>query len=886
MSFLANLELNFAECIIDGGKATLGVRQRMEMDATHRMRQNETIAQAVCALLNSGGGVVRVEIENGDYNFERDGVGLNLPPLFRNHLDQMLHGKFFLIYVSSWNVAASQEVRLATLCSNMYHRCGTFTEVMDSKEALTFLRRVQDLRNLSDPDSLNLQEVPIDDDQMILASDLFDSPQLQYLEKLNFTESPHVEFQMFPADLSQGLRERLPKCVSALANSEGGYVFFGVHDETRQVIGCEKERINRPSLVTTIDVCIRKMPVYHFCAHNSKVQYALKFLEVYDKKVLRGYVCAIKVERFCCVAFAKAPDSWEIKDGNMKQLTEKDWTSWMIETNPELSSFPQMIPRWNMLNSTPHSRTVLIHKYLKSVEELQKDYFPVPPNGITYTPESVYKDLFSDYRVLRKLINTEMRCFSQGILIFSHSWAVDLGLQKRQDVICDALLISPNNVPILYTICNKWDLGNRHYSMTVARTLKQRLVNMGGYAGRLGIIPLVLQLDPDQRVRDDLEIPVYPESYNFTTMQQVEALLQSLVVIMFGFRPLLNEKLNSESETVALLTDQQYKLLSMNLSKHRELFVHGSPGSGKTTLALMIIEKIRNVFNCQAEDILYICENQLLKRFVSRQNICQAVTRKTFMKNTFDNVQHIIVDEAQNLRTEEGNWYAKAKAIAQRGRDGPGVLYIFLDYFQINHLCCSGLPELQHQEPILKLTRMLRSGDNIANYLQDIMHLIQDNPPPNVPREALTMGEEPVWGPNVTGNLEITDELNLEQMAIYVAEKCQCLWRSGYDPTDVAILFTKARDIERCRERLLLAMRRRTMSQLGEEPSLLVQVREGLDSLGNHIVLNSIQQFSGMERSIVFGIIPVGFETAIFYNVLLCLASRARTHLYIIKVVL
>ncbi|XP_052052978.1 schlafen family member 5-like isoform X2 [Apodemus sylvaticus] len=685
MSFLANLDLNFAECVRDVGKATLGVRQREGMDATHRMRQNEIISQAVCALLNSGGGVVRVEIENGDYDFERDGVGLELPPLFRNHLDEMLHGKFFLMYVSSWDVAASH-VRIATLCSNLYHRCGTFTEVMNPEEALIFLRRVQALRNLGDPDSQNLQEALVDDNQ-ILASYLFNGQQLQYLEKLNFTASPHVEFQRFSTDLSQGIRERLPKSVSALANYEGGYVFFGVHDETCQVIGCEKERINCLNLSTTIDACIRRMPVYHFCAQNHKVQYALKFLEVYDKKALYGYVCAIKVERFCCAAFAKAPDSWEMKEDNMKQLTANDWASWMLEIDPELSSFPQMIPSRSMLNTTPRSRTVFIHKYLKCVEELQKDYFPVLPNSITYTPESVYKDLFSDYRGLRNLINTEMRCFSQGILIFSHSWAVDLGLQRRQDVICDALLISPNNVPILYTICNKWDLGNRLYSMKVARTLKQRLVNMGGYTGRLGIIPLVLQLGSDHRVRDDLEVPVYPESYCFTTTQQVEALLQSLVVILFGFRPLFNEELEPESETVALLSDQQYELLSMNLSKHRELFVHGSPGSGKTTLALKIMEKIRHVFNCQDDDILYICENQSLKRFM-RKNLCQAVTRKTFMKNTFDNVQHIIVDEAQNFRTEEGDWYAKAKAIVQRGRDGPGVLCIFMDYFQVTQFVC------------------------------------------------------------------------------------------------------------------------------------------------------------------------------------------------------
>lgn len=233
---------------------------------------------------------------------------------------------------------------------------------------------------------------------------------------------------------------------------------------------------------------------------------------------------------------------------------------------------------------------------------------------ITYTPEWLYRDLISEHRGLRNLINTEMRSFSQGVLIFSHSWAVDLGLQKKQGVICDALLVSPNNVPILYTICNKWDLGYRWYSMTVSRTLKQKLVNMGGYTGRLGIIPLALQLGPNQTVRASLEMPIYPESYNFTSVQQMEALLQSLVIVSLGFRSFLSEEFNSE--VVTLLTDQQYQLLLTDLRKNRELFVHGTPGSGKTTLALRIMEKIRNVFRCQADDILYICENPSLKRFV------------------------------------------------------------------------------------------------------------------------------------------------------------------------------------------------------------------------------------------------------------------------------
>ncbi|KAL6074140.1 hypothetical protein STEG23_025623 [Scotinomys teguina] len=747
------------------------------MDPAHRMRQNEVISQAVCALLNSGGGVVTVEIENEDYNYECDGVGLDLPPLFRNHLDEMPQGKLFLIFVSSWNVAASG-VRLATLCSNLYHRCGTSTEVMDALEVPQFFRRrAQALGNVDDPNSLNPRESPVDN-QVILASALFGEQQLQYLEKLNFTESPRVIFQMFSADLSQGIKEQLPKCVSALANSEGGYVFFGVHDETHHVIGCEKEKVNHSSLLALIDGCIRKMPVHHFCSQTHRVQCDLKSLEVYDKGVLRGYVCAIRVEQFCCAAFAKAPDSWEMMDSQTKQLAMKDWAAWMIETDSEI---PQMVISRSMLDTTPRSRTVYKHKNSKCVEELQKDYFSVQPDRITYTPESIYKDLFSDHKGLRNLVNTEMRSFSQGILIFSYSWAVDLGLQRKQGVICDALLISPNNVPILYTICNKWDLGYRGYSMTVARTLKQRLVNMGGYPGRLGIIPLVCQLGSDQRVRAGLGMPIYPESYNFTTVQQMDALLQSLVIILFGFRPFLNGELNSEM--VTLLTDQQYQLLSKDLCKIRELFVHGSPGSGKTTLALRIMEKIRNVFSCQADNILYICENQSLKKFVSKRNICQAVTRKTFLKNTFANIQHIVVDEAQNFRTEDGDWYAKAKSIIQTGRDGPGVLYVFLDYFQTNHLCCIGLPELQNQKEVLRLTRMLRNGDNIVNYLQDIMQKISENPPPNVPPEALRMIQELEWAPGVTGNLEIKEDLNLEQMATFIAKKCGVnSWSTHWNP--------------------------------------------------------------------------------------------------------
>ncbi|XP_014445626.1 schlafen family member 5 isoform X2 [Tupaia chinensis] len=880
MSLKLDLETNFAECVVDVGKIILGNKQREEMNPRLQEKQNETIQQAICALLNSGGGVVKAEIENEDYNYARHGVGLDLPSIFRGYLDEMQQGNLFLIFVNSWNTEAAG-VPFATLCSNLYHRYKIFTDVMEPQEALAFLRRrIQTLMNTNDSNPLGSQEaqIGVKHEPAASAADLFDRAQLQYLEKLNFVETRHVEFKMFSADVSQCVREMLPKCVSALANTEGGYVFFGVHEETCQVIGCEKEKVDLTILRISIDGCIRKLPVHHFCTRRPEIQYTIKFLEVHDKGALYGYVCAVKVEQFCCAVFAKVPNSWHVKDNQVKQMSTKEWATWMIETDPDLSRNSEMVLALSMSSGTPRSRTVCIHKALGCLKEQQNHYFPVLPDRVVYKPESLYKELFLQHKGLRDLINTEMRSVSQGILIFSQSWAVDLGLKEKEGVICDALLISQNNTLILYTIFSKWDVGCKGYSMIVAHSLKESLVNMGGYTGRLCVTPF---LNPDKTANTlyGPDLQIYPESYNFT-IQNMEVLLQSLVIVLLGFKSLSDEL---GSEVLNLLTDKQYELLSRNLHKTRKLFVHGLTGSGKTSLALMIMEKIRNVFHCQSENILYVCENQPLKKFVSKKTTCQAVTRKTFMKYDFENIQHIVIDEAQNLRTEDGDWYGKAKAITERNKDRPGVLWVFLDYFQTNHLSCSGLPPLSAQHPSDTLTTVVRYAHPIADYLQKTLRKVRENPLPNLPPGALLMFQEPRWVQGVPGNVETSHHSDLEEMMIYVAEKCRSLWRNGYSPKDVAVLFSKAQEVEKYKENLLTAMRRRRMSQLDDESDLLVQIKDASDILTNHIVVDSAYRFSGLERNVVFAINPRAVKPVVYENLLLCLASRARKHLYILK---
>lgn len=210
-----------------------------------------------------------------------------------------------------------------------------------------------------------------------------------------------------------------------------------------------------------------------------------------------------------------------------------------------------------------------------------------------------------------------MQHFSPGVLVLSRSWAVDLNLQEEQRVICDALLVTQNSFPILYTILREQNAVGQFYSTRTALTLKQKLVNMGGYTGKLCVMTKVLHLNPESNA-ESFEgsgfLIDYPESYYLADTQQMEALLQSLVIVLLGFRSFLSDQLGCE--ILNLLTVQQYEIFSKNLRKNIELFIHGLPGSGKTIMAMKIMEKIKNMFHCGKDEILYICENQPLKDFI------------------------------------------------------------------------------------------------------------------------------------------------------------------------------------------------------------------------------------------------------------------------------
>uniref|UniRef100_A0A5F7ZYQ9 Schlafen family member 13 n=1 Tax=Macaca mulatta TaxID=9544 RepID=A0A5F7ZYQ9_MACMU len=842
------VDLSYPDLVIDVGEVTLGEENRKKLQKTQRNQEKARVIRAACALLNSGGGVIRMEMANKD---ERPvEMGLDLEESLRNLIqyrylqaffETKQQGRRFYIFVKSWSgdpfpKDGSFNSRICSLSTSLYCRSGTSVLPMNSRQAFDFLKTKEgqskyNLINEGSPPTKIMKAVYQNISDSNPAYKVFQTDTIEYDEILSFPESPSIEFKQFSTEhIQQYVENIIPEYIPAFANTEGGYLFIGVDDKSRKVLGCAKNKVDPNSLKNVIARAISKLPIVHFCSSKPPVECSTKIIEVFRGKELYGYLCVIKVKAFCCVVFSEAPRSWMVKEKYVCPLTTEEWVEKMMDADP------------------------------------------VPPGHLQYTPESLWKELSSQHEGLEELINKQVQPFSQGIVILSRSWAVDLNLQEKPGVICDALLIARNSTPILYTVLREQDAEGQDYCTRTAFTLKQNLVNVGGYTGKVCVRAKVLCLSPESSA-EALEAAVspmdYPASYSLAGTRHMEALLQSLVIVLLGFRSLLSDQLGCE--VLNLLTAQQYEIFSKNLRKNRELFVHGLPGSGKTIMAMKIMEKIRNVFHCEAERILYVCENQPLRNFISDKNICQAETRKTFIKGKFGHIQHIVIDEAQNFRSEDGDWYGKAKTITRRAKDGPGILWIFLDYFQTSHLNCSGLPLLSDQYPREELTRIVRNADPIAKYLQKEMQVIRNNPSFNIPPGSLEVLLEAEWSQGVQGTLQIKKHLTVEQIVTFVADTCRFFFERGYSPKDVAVLVSTAKEVERYKYELLKAMRKKRV----------VQLRDACDMLGDHIVLDSVRRFSGLERNIVFGIHPRTTDPAILPNILICLASRAKQHLYI-----
>ncbi|XP_054022949.1 schlafen family member 11-like [Dryobates pubescens] len=660
------------------------------MPKASKQDQKHTLARALCALLNSGGGVVKAEIANEGYSLERDGIGADLEEAFRSLLLIVEWEKYLDLEQQEKQEKARRNRSLAAERDYEAYRRGTLRlnyvtlEPHDARAAERYfirwypgaIRWVQDAmmwfpfdiscirdtvreNSLEPPDTISCtrdaeressleppdtisctrdaeressleppakirQTTDVEGDRRDFWSDLielYNRGQLHHGEKLPFTESRYVAFKHYSTDnFLTRVREVLPQYIAGFANTDGGYLWIGVDDDGRvQGFSCDDEE--QRELEVLIESIHCKLTAFHMCQMRDRccIDYHHKLFPVCGADGERcGHVCAVIVQPCRCVLFAEAPDSWVVEDNKISRLEAKKWAKRMTDTDPDLarlsSTFRQEL---SLTGRPPLAKAVYSAQGADSAATLCENLFPVRPASITCTPEKLREDLLQEHPGLDSLIESQLQPLSEGVLIFSRSWAVDVGLPANQLIICDVLQVAKDRPPILYTVCKQISEALVGYSRSTARRLKEKLVNTGGYIHKLCVIPKLLTLPAQGSCGEEWDQNIeqkYPPGYGLVSSGNLRDLLHALTLALLTFKSFLSDRVGSEF--LNLLTLRQYQVLSENLPRTKKLYVYGLPGTGKTVVALKIMQKIRLMLQCSREEVLYICETKGLRDFV------------------------------------------------------------------------------------------------------------------------------------------------------------------------------------------------------------------------------------------------------------------------------
>ncbi|RUS74036.1 hypothetical protein EGW08_018210 [Elysia chlorotica] len=261
---------------------------------------------------------------------------------------------------------------------------------------------------------------------------------------------------------------------------------------------------------------------------------------------------------------------------------------------------------------------------------------------------------------------------------------------------------------------------------------------------------------------------------------------------------------NDETDHYFLLTCDQLELLwTHHLTK--ELWVHGPPGSGKTIAAMEMMRILRRR-GCKKEEVLYVAENLLLCAYVrsfdlgivvNRRELMEDSTDSTILSQKYRSVKNVIVDEAQNFKDRDGNWYSLLEKISHQNCKEPldvnsGYFWVFLDYAQKVHKFKAGLPDIIGKNNFM-LREISRNSQEIYNYARKFMDAPSEGSPDSdgfpgcFPDSTYHLGHDYSSGNEV--NVVKCNKASLEALLEQILK--QCVEQEGRDLQDVAVLASK-----------------------------------------------------------------------------------------------
>lgn len=347
------------------GKITFGEEARKSIKGKEKDEEKNMLnelQQSLCALLNSGGGVISVDIKNEGYD-ESMGFGHDVEEGLRKlitssepvqdfiklvHEDQKM-----LFFVRSWN---RSNVPLCSINTGIKQRSGTSVVALPNGQMSNFIRnklkvKYNDEKDSSDDDDEPLQKRPkrmsVNNGDTVydMACQFYEQESVEHGQQVRFGESDNIELKDFRTDrLKKRLGECLPKYISAFANTGGGILFIGVNDKTKIVTGCGAG-MDRNELERVVSSICEKSSsrAFHFktCSHKEngntgmnwplsdnltqQTTFAPEYRIINITQETPLYVIGVKIPSFCCVVFEDNPQCWQIKNGENYRLNTNEW---------------------------------------------------------------------------------------------------------------------------------------------------------------------------------------------------------------------------------------------------------------------------------------------------------------------------------------------------------------------------------------------------------------------------------------------------------------------------------------------------------------------------------------------------------------------------------
>ncbi|XP_026886036.2 protein SLFN14-like [Electrophorus electricus] len=317
---------------------TFGEEARNKMDKQKREAEKRAFQIYICAILNSKGGVLICNITNTNYSYNEHGIGQDLeqclntliyPARIEDFIQFKQQQHILLTEIWPWNPVEGR-AHICSVTSGLFERSRTFTRAILPHAAKDFFDR-----------QTIMKTVEVMENNYKKANLFYIEARVSLDQTLEFGEDMYVEFKSFCSEkkLKERLKETLPRYLSAFANSSGGFLFIGIDDKTRKVVGCGKD-MDRNELQNNIKAICAKLKDIHICQYRRDFMWSPE-VKVFPVEETTAFIIGIKIPPVCCAVFAEDPESWEIKEGTISRLSCSDWVKKM--TNHESKSLWELI---------------------------------------------------------------------------------------------------------------------------------------------------------------------------------------------------------------------------------------------------------------------------------------------------------------------------------------------------------------------------------------------------------------------------------------------------------------------------------------------------------------------------------------------------------------